>query len=113
MEEAERLANRVVILADGRIAAEGAPADLRSRRQSLTTITFRLAPDSPVPPLGTRGPGGVFELRVDDPTAALHSLTSWAVASGLRLGDLEVTRASLEDVYLELTRAAEQEDAIR
>jgi hypothetical protein len=35
------------------------------------------------------------------------------MTTGLRLGDLEVTRASLEDVYLELTRAAEQEEVIR
>ena len=112
MEEAERLATRVAILTDGRVAAEGAPAELRSRA-AQTTITFRLAADLPTPPLGTRRTDGAFELRVDDPTAALHSLTSWAVAAGLRLGDLEVTRASLEDVYLELTRAAEQEETIR
>jgi ABC-2 type transport system ATP-binding protein len=113
MEEAERLAGRVVILSDGRVAAEGAPAELRNRKQSLTTITFRLAADAPAPPLGARGRDGTYELRVGDPTAALHSLTSWAVAAGFRLGDLEVTRASLEDVYLELTRAAEQEDALK
>jgi len=113
MEEAERLADRVAILADGRVAAEGAPAELRSRDQTMTTITFQLAAESPGPPLGARRADGVFELRVDDPTAALHSLTSWAIAAGVRLGDLEVTRASLEDVYLELTRAAEQEETIR
>jgi ABC-2 type transport system ATP-binding protein len=113
MEEAEHLANRVAILTDGRVAAEGAPAELRSRDQTLTTITFKLPADSPAPPMGARGTDGAFELRVDDPTAALHSLTSWAVAAGVRLVDLEVTRASLEDVYLELTRAAEQEEPIK
>jgi ABC-2 type transport system ATP-binding protein len=113
MEEAERLANRVAILTDGRVAAEGAPVDLRNRTHSLSTITFQLAADSPPPPLGVRRPDGAFELRVDDSTEALHSLTSWAMAAGLRLGDLEVTRASLEDVYLQLTRAAEQEDSLK
>ena len=112
MEEAERLATRVAILTDGRVVAEGAPAELRSRA-AQTTITFRLAADSPTPPLGARRTDGAFELRVDDPTTALHSLTSWAVTAGLRLGDLEVTRASLEDIYLELTRAAEQEETSR
>ncbi len=110
MEEAERLANRVAIITDGRVVAEGAPTELRSRTHILSTITFQLAVDSPPPPLGARRSDGVFELRVDDSTAALHALTSWAVTAGLRLGDLEVTRASLEDVYLQLTRAAEQED---
>jgi ABC-2 type transport system ATP-binding protein len=113
MEEAERLAHRVAILTDGRVAAEGTPIDLRNRTHILSTITFQLAADSPSPPLGVRRTDGVFELRVDDATEALHSLTSWAMAADLRLGDLEVTRASLEDVYLQLTRAAEQEDLRR
>jgi ABC-2 type transport system ATP-binding protein len=113
MEEAERLANRVVIMTDGRVAAEGAPKELRSRTQSLTTVTFRLPGDAPVPPLGVRREDGAFEVHVDDVTAALHSLTSWAVDAGLRLGELEVTRASLEDVYLELTRDPEVEGTLR
>jgi hypothetical protein len=50
--------------------------------------------------------------RVDDPTAALHALTSWAVAANLHLVNLEVRRASLEDVYLELTRDAVSEETI-
>jgi ABC-2 type transport system ATP-binding protein len=112
MEEAERLANRVAILSGGRIAAEGIPAELRSREHALTTITFQLAADSPPPPLGARRPDGSFEARVDEPTTALHALTSWAVAARLRLGNLEVRRASLEDVYLELTRGADGEDTI-
>jgi ABC-2 type transport system ATP-binding protein len=113
MEEAERLANRVVIMTDGRVAAEGAPEELRNRTQTLTTVTFRLPGDAPQPPLGVKREDGAFELRVDDATVALHALTAWAVAAGLRLGDLEVTRASLEDVYLELTRSAEPEDTRR
>jgi ABC-2 type transport system ATP-binding protein len=113
MEEAERLANRVAILTDGRVAAEGAPLELRNRTQTMTTITFQMPADSPSPPLGARQGDGTFELRVDDATEALHSLTSWAMTAGLRLGDLQVTRASLEDVYLQLTRAAEQEDSLK
>jgi ABC-2 type transport system ATP-binding protein len=113
MEEAERLANRVAILTDGRVAAEGAPLELRNRTQTMTTIRYELPADSPAPPLGVRQTDGTFELRVDDATEALHSLTSWAITVGLRLGDLEVTRASLEDVYLQLTRAAEQEDSLK
>jgi ABC-2 type transport system ATP-binding protein len=112
MEEAERLANRVVIMTDGRVAAEGAPAELRNRTQSLTTVTFRLPGGAPAPPLGVHREDGAFEVHVDDATTALHSLTSWAVAAGLRLVDLEVTRASLEDVYLQLTRDPGQEGTL-
>jgi len=103
MEEAERLADRVAILAGGHIAAEGAPGDLRSA-DVQTTVTFRLADGSSAPPLGARRSDGIFEAHVEDPTSALHALTSWAVDADIRLEDLEVTRASLEDVYLEFTR---------
>jgi ABC-2 type transport system ATP-binding protein len=112
MEEAQRLANRVAILTDGRVVAEGAPSELRSRMQNVTTISFTLAAGAPAPPLGVRGADGAFDLRIEDPTAALHSLTSWAVDAGVRLNELEVTRASLEDVYLQLTRAAEHEEPL-
>jgi ABC-2 type transport system ATP-binding protein len=112
MEEAERLADRVAILSGGRIAAEGAPAELRGRDRMQTTITFQLAVTSSPPPIGELGPDGGYEARVDDPTAALHALTSWAVAANLRLVNLEVRRASLEDVYLELTRDAVSEETI-
>jgi ABC-2 type transport system ATP-binding protein len=45
----------------------------------------------------------MVQLTTDDPTAALHELTGWAVERGIRLDDLEVSRPSLEDVYLEIT----------
>jgi ABC-2 type transport system ATP-binding protein len=112
MEEAERLANRVAIIVDGRVAAEGTPAELRRGGRSQTTITFRLAVGAPEPPLGARRVDGGYEVRVDDPTATLHTLTGWAVGLGLRLGDLQVTRSSLEDVYLELTRDPEREEQL-
>jgi ABC-2 type transport system ATP-binding protein len=55
MEEAERLANRVAIIVDGRVAAEGAPAELRRSGRSQSTIAFRLAVGAPAPPFGARG----------------------------------------------------------
>jgi ABC-2 type transport system ATP-binding protein len=42
-------------------------------------------------------------LRATDPTRTLHELTSWALANGVALDELTVTRPSLEDAYLELT----------
>jgi len=48
----------------------------------------------------------VHEREVDDPTALLHQLTSAALARGERLLDLQVTRPTLEDVYLELTASS-------
>jgi ABC-2 type transport system ATP-binding protein len=43
------------------------------------------------------------ELSTDDPTATLHELTRWALERGVRLDALEVSRPTLEDVYLDIT----------
>ena len=41
-------------------------------------------------------------LETDEPTRPLHELTAKALADGVELEELEVRRATLEDVYLEL-----------
>jgi ABC-2 type transport system ATP-binding protein len=50
--------------------------------------------------------GGRVEVGTNDPTKTLYELTSWAVDSGVSLDGLEVSRPSLEDVYLEITNEA-------
>jgi ABC-2 type transport system ATP-binding protein len=42
-------------------------------------------------------------LRTEAPTGALHAVTGWALARGVELEGLALTRPSLEDVYLRLT----------
>ncbi len=54
--------------------------------------------------------GELATRETDDPTALLHKLTSAALARGVGLSDLSVTRPSLEDVYLELTAEAPVEE---
>jgi ABC-2 type transport system ATP-binding protein len=91
LDEAQALADRVAILRDGLILAEGAPG-------ALGTARFRVA---------WRGPDGEEHERfTDDPTALLHELTGDALARGQRLEELSVSRPSLEDVYLQLTEEA-------
>ncbi len=88
LDEAQTLADRVAILQDGLILAEGPPDALGASR-------YRVA---------WRAVDGTTEERfTDDPTALLHELTVDALARGERLEELSVTRPSLEDVYLELT----------
>jgi ABC-2 type transport system ATP-binding protein len=109
MDEAQFLANRVAVLAAGKIVVEGAPATLAGRDAARTTIRFRLPVNASLPEgleVGASVRDGLVEVITDDPTRALHELTSWAVAAHLRLEALEVTRPSLEDVYLEITRGA-------
>ena len=85
LDEAQALADRVAIIKDGAILAEGPPGELVSGTPRYR-VTYR---------------GG--EHVTDDPTALLHELTAAALERGERLEDLSVTRPSLEDVYLELT----------
>ena len=109
MDEAQALADRVAIMAEGRIVATGTPQELIGGTSTATTVTFRLE-DGVTPPrdLGLHRDSGGWELRTDDPSPTLHRLTGWALEEGVVLRDLEVTRRSLEDVYLELTAPRER-----
>jgi ABC-2 type transport system ATP-binding protein len=111
MDEAEQLADRVAIIVGGEIVAEGPPGSLASAETNLTRVTFRLPTGSPpLPPGLTKGAGGDgrVTLRVEDPMRTLHELTGWGIEHGVQIEELTVSRPSLEDVYLDLTAAAEQ-----
>jgi ABC-2 type transport system ATP-binding protein len=113
MDEAQALADRVAIIAGGEIVAEGPPSTLAGRHLSDSTIRFRLPAEAGPPPasLGVPAPGadGLVELVAEDPVRALHDLTAWAIERGVALEGLEVSRPTLEDVYLELTGREEGE----
>jgi ABC-2 type transport system ATP-binding protein len=106
MDEAQHLADRVAVIAKGRIVAEGRPATLGDRHLAKSVIRFRLPPAGDLPreiaSIATTA-NDELELTVTDPTRILHELTSWAVGRGVELEGLEVSRPTLEDVYLELT----------
>ena len=112
MDEAERLADRIAVIAAGRIVASGTPRTLGDRNLSAARISFTL-PDDANPgdlpePLAERaqGQGGGHVLIKSHAVAAdLHSLSGWALARGFDLDDLDVTRPTLEDVYLSLTQS--------
>ena len=112
MEEAQYLADRVAVIAAGLIVAQGPPASLGARDPARARIRYRL-PVGAVPPeglAGPLGPDGFTELAADDVTLTLHKLTGWAIDQGVSLDGLEVTRPSLEDVYLALTDASSGAD---
>jgi ABC-2 type transport system ATP-binding protein len=115
MDEAQYLANRVAVIAGGRIVAEGPPATLGDRDHAPARIRYRV-PDAAVPPAGLTGKpdaDGFVQVASMDVVADLHRLTSWALADRIALDGLEVTRPSLEDVYLLLTGEAEAGGARR
>jgi ABC-2 type transport system ATP-binding protein len=94
LEEAQALADRVAIVKDGQIVAEGPPSELRPGSASYRVSYL--------------SEGRRVELRTDDPTELLHRLTRDALARDERLEGLEVARPTLEDVYLELTTEDER-----
>jgi ABC-2 type transport system ATP-binding protein len=114
MDEAQNLADRVVVLAGGAIVAEGTPESLGGRDVAEAVISFRLPAELSLADL----PGGLpatpqlrdnhVVLRTTAPTLLLNLLTGWAVGRGDELEALTVTRPSLEDVYLQLTGDADQ-----
>jgi len=95
LDEAQELADRVAIVKDGLIVAEGPPSELSSRR-AVYRVTWLQD-------------GQRREIETEDPTPLLHRLTGEALDRGEPLEGLSVTRPSLEDVYLELT--ADEESA--
>jgi ABC-2 type transport system ATP-binding protein len=113
MDEAQYLANRVAVISAGQIVAEGDPATLADRELARARVRYRL-PAGVTPPAGLSGPAGpdgFTEFAPDDVTLALHQLTGWALEQRVSLDGLEVTRPSLEDVYLSLTGDADGSDA--
>jgi ABC-2 type transport system ATP-binding protein len=105
MDEAQYLADRICVIAAGRVVAEGTPETLRARTEQRTRIRFELPPgmDATALPIPLTVETGMAVIETPTPTRSLRDLTTWAVAQGLELPNLEVTRPSLEDVYLELT----------
>jgi ABC-2 type transport system ATP-binding protein len=89
LDEAQELADRVAIVKEGLVVAEGPPGELGPR-----TARYRVSYLSE---------GRRVEHQTDDPTDLLHRLTRDALARGERLEGLEVARPTLEEVYLELT----------
>jgi len=109
MEEAERLADRIAVIAAGQIV--GTAASLGGRDAQSSIISFTLPPgispaDLPSAALAAAegGQDRKVELHTASPLPLLGTLAAWAQARGTDLPDLQVSRPTLEDVYLQLTR---------
>jgi len=112
LDEAEQLADQVGVLADGKMIAEGTPSQLIDGI-SGTVVSFQLPDSVPaadaVATFGTvldhevRLSGRFVEATVDRSTQVVHRLTGWAVDNDIELDGLSVKRATLEEVYLQLT----------
>lgn len=113
LDEAEHLADRVGVMAQGRLIAEGTPADLIGSfggsvlRFSLPAAVARSDDEALRAEIATRVSGqvsvtaaGKVEISSISPTADLSAVTTWAVSKNMELPDLEVVRSTLEDVFI-------------
>ena len=122
LDEAEHLAGRVGVLSHGRMVAEDSPGALVDAVAG-TIVSFMLPDHVDVADAGSifgpilggevRVSGRLVETTIDQPTAAVHRLTGWAVEAQVELESLSVSRASLEDVYLALAAEATEPTAPR
>ncbi|MDX6275514.1 MAG: type transport system ATP-binding protein [Frankiales bacterium] len=111
MDEAERLADHVVVVDRGQVVAAGSPTEL-TRNGSEGLIRFRAVPGLPVDDLARAlttqttieevAPGTYLLHGQVDPQL-LASVTSWCAGRGVLVEDLRVEQRSLEDVFLSLT----------
>jgi ABC-2 type transport system ATP-binding protein len=112
MDEAQRLADRIIILRTGEIIAEGTTDGLSQALGNRTEVSF-IAPEE----LGADRLDEVLGLRVttegrrvrfhaNDVQKDLAVLLGWAAQESFELVDLQVTKPSLDDVFLQLAEAS-------
>ncbi|MEA2703129.1 MAG: type transport system ATP-binding protein [Actinomycetota bacterium] len=114
LEEADRLADRVAVVDNGRVIAEGTPDDLKSRvGGEVLEVTVTPAADA-VAAAAVLSSIACGEVHVDHaagmvsvPVVGGGPLVAEAVrlldGAGIRIGDLAFRRPTLDDVFLRLT----------
>ena len=96
LDEAERLADRVAIIAAGQVVADQTPSSLRAEALRNTTVNWAEH-------------GVAQSIRTDQPTQTMRELLARFEGE---IPELSVTRPSLEDVYLHLTGNVESTEAV-
>jgi ABC-2 type transport system ATP-binding protein len=111
MDEAERLADTVLIVDAGRLVAAGPPGEL-TRGGAERQVRFRARPGLDLESLGaalppgttvTEAAAGSYLVTGDVDPSLLAAVTAWCASAGVLADDLRIERRSLEDVFLELT----------
>jgi len=116
MDEAQHLADRVAILRQGELVAEGKPDELGDRLGSTSEVRFRLPEGVTVEQLDgvvheeLSASGSEVNFRTDNAQKALYVLTGWAERQHVQLADLEVQRPTLEDIFLQLTQEPQRNE---
>lgn len=113
MEEADRLADELLLVNGGRAVVQGTPAELKAALHGDSLRVSLIEPDAAavraavarVPGLRdvvveASGVGGVLAARTDDASAAVGAVIAALDASGIRFGQVAASHPTLDDVYL-------------
>lgn len=92
LDEAEKVADRILVLDEGRIVADGTPDQLARKLMTAAEVRWTAG-----------GRRHVHAVRDGDPTGFVRDL----LAKDADVTELEVRRASLEDTYMALVQRAE------
>ena len=112
IEEAQRLCDRVAIVDSGRVVEVATPDELRSRGTDQVYLTLS-EPPATVPPLDVNG---IVDSRLDGDTLVVTAQGGGSIApdllraleyEGYEVLDLDIRRASLEEVFVDMTRTDE------
>lgn len=103
LDEAQQLADRVVVLIKGKVVADCSPDALGARAGAARLITCTIPVGATLPSAFSSSLAGTtLTHNTTAPVEDLHSLTQWALAHHIALGDISVRRPSLEEIYLEM-----------
>ncbi|HEY3741356.1 MAG TPA: ABC transporter ATP-binding protein [Bryobacteraceae bacterium] len=112
IEEAERLCDRVAIVDQGKIIAQGTPRELQERilgQSKIEVDTVEPIPPEGIPQFPFAEKSVISEDRKSviihspSPAKTLVEVVKWVDQSGLGLEDIHLKRPTLEDVFIELT----------
>lgn len=108
LQEAEALSQRVLILIQGRVAAQGTPEEIRQRVQRLNVLSVTFSPEIEAAILLRACPAvlqaslrnGAWRLEVAEAHAALEQLVAFTTSAGVRISEISTMTASLEDAFI-------------
>ena len=109
LDEAERLADHVVVIDRGRVVADASPTELTGDAEVLTFSAApalpvaTLAAELPVGSLVIESPAGAYRVEAPLGPEVLAAVSAWCAENGTSPRSLNSGRRSLEDVFLELT----------
>jgi ABC-2 type transport system ATP-binding protein len=110
LDEAEQLCDRIAIIDRGRVIAGGAPREVMARSTAMPTVSFvttkplnRTTLDSLTDVEGLQGDGSSWQFQSSNVNRAIRDLMMLLESAQIEVTELHVQKASLEEVFIELT----------